>query len=171
VDGPNLYAYVGNSPIAHVDPNGENAAVIVILLTAFDVGVISQVSLEYQSMFMLDPDAVRAELQSNARAMKALKRIIGDPTEYTFENQQMSAVAYLGRDAAKYNSDNACPGRVRARTYFESWRNVLGYPSGLTEGATAANMRKLNTPGKQQLMAEAALFRLEAYESFLNRHK
>lgn len=186
-DPPSLhrYTYCGNNPVNHVDPSGHEflpttlvAISIAMGLTAFNVAVISQVSVNYQKFFGFSKAEIDAEIRRNQRTMMALQEIIDEEGRKTFQEQGLVVGGRLWTEIQPDTSGQ------RLRNLFESKRNLQGLPSAFLEwwgrvwgGRSSGGFAFEGVPSpdsqtdfEREQLAEALLNRQKAYERFLRNN-
>ena len=173
------YLYAHANPVMNVDPSGQfismpttlGAITIAGTLTALNVAIISQVSVNYQKFFGLSSRERAQAVQRNNRTVESLKRIIDSHGERTFQEEQLGVVGTMG---TRMPGDSAFQ---RAVNLFESLRNIEGYPSALEElfarlgnrGIYGVPLPDDQTADQRAELAKALLNRQEAFDRWLRR--
>jgi RHS repeat-associated protein len=172
--GINLYQFNLNSPENYLDPNGKTPALFYIGLVALDIGLVSQVTVNYQKYFGYSDQDRAAEVARTRETINRLQDIVNNGGEKTFQDEGLDVGGTMG---ATLPCNRAGQG---LRNLFESMRNVEGWPSGANElanrianngtsgGIPSANSTQ--TPDQRAALAEAFIQRDQAYLNWLQRN-
>ncbi len=183
-DPPSLhrYTYCANNPVNCMDPSGHEflpsalaAIAIAVILVAVDVGLISQVTVNYRKYFGLGDRNRQLALQHNNDVIAALQRIIASEGERTFQDEHLGVGGQMG---------TILPGSgpfQEAANLFESFPwNIEGYPTAIEEWFARISTDSFNptpvedsiagTPEKRVVLARALLHRQEAFGRWLKRN-